>query len=151
MFKDRILEVSLGFIALLVITGIVAINFILDDGSSKPTYTSNPTTVKVTNMSTDPTELSLDTIFINIKSEKYKIFKADMAFKMKNEKDKKALDKNMENVRNAILQYLSSMVASKIDTVKGKEQLKLDLIEMLENSFGYKIETIYFKNIILSP
>lgn len=151
MFKDKILEISLGFIALLVITGIVAINFILDDGSSKPTYTSNPTTTKVTNISTDPKELSLDTIYINIKSEKYKIFKADMALKMKSVNDKKALDKNMDNVRNAILQYLASMDASKIDTVKGKEQLKENLIEMLEDSFGYKIETIYFKNIILSP
>lgn len=151
MFKDRILEVSLGFIALLVITGIVVINSILDDGSSKPTYTSNPVSTKVTNVSSDPSELSLDTIYINIRSEKYKIFKADMAFKMKNVSDKKALDKNMENVRNAILQYLASMDANKLDTVKGKEQLKLDLIEMLEDSFGYKIETIYFKNIILSP
>jgi len=151
MFKDKILEISLGFIALLVITGIVAINFILDDGSSKPIYTSNPPTTKVTNLSTDPKELSLDTIFINIKSEKYKIFKADMALKMKSVNDKKALDKNMDNVRNAILQYLATMDANRIDTVKGKEQLKLDLIEMLENSFGYKIETIYFKNIILSP
>ena len=151
MFKDKILEVSLGFIALLIITGIVVINFILDDGSSKPSYTSSPTTVKATNISTDPKELSLDTIFINIKSEKYKIFKADMALKMKSINDKKALDKNMENVRNAILQYLATMDSSKIDTVKGKEQLKLDLIEMLEDSFGYRIETIYFKNIILSP
>ncbi len=150
MFKDKILEISLGFIALLVITGIVAINFILDDGS-KPTYTSNPPTTKVTNISTDPTELSLDTIFINIRSSKYKIFKADIAFKMKNERDKKALDKNMENVRNALLQYLATMDANNLDTVKGKEQLKLDLIDMMESSFGYKIETIYFKNIILSP
>lgn len=150
MFKDRILEVSLGFIALLVITGIFVINSILDDGRS-PTYTSNPVSIKVTNISTDPTELSLDTIFINIKSDKYKIFKADMAFKMKNTSDKKALDKNMENVRNAILQFLAGMDANRLDTVKGKEQLKLDLIEMIENSFGYKIEAIYFKNIILSP
>ena len=150
MFKDKILEISLGFIALLVITGIVAINFILDDGS-KPIYTSNPPTTKVTNISTDPTELSLDTIFINIRSSKYKIFKADIAFKMKNERDKKALDKNMENVRNALLQYLATMDANNLDTVKGKEQLKLDLIDMMESSFGYKIETIYFKNIILSP
>ena len=74
-----------------------------------------------------------------------------MAFKMKNANDKKALDKNMNNVRNAVLQYLATMDANKLDTTKGKEQLKLDLIDMLEDSFGYKIETIYFKNIILSP
>lgn len=151
MFKDKILEISLGFIALLIITGIVVINSILDDGSNKPVYTSNPVTTKVTNISSDPSELSLDTIYINIRSEKYKIFKADMAFKMKNANDKKALDKNMNNVRNAVLQYLATMDANRLDTIKGKEQLKLDLIDMLEDSFGYKIETIYFKNIILSP
>ena len=88
MLKDKILRISLIFIAALIIVGIVTINFIIKD-SSQPTYTSSPKTQKVTNVSTDTKELSLDTIFITIRSDKYRILKADFAFKMKRESDRK--------------------------------------------------------------
>ena len=150
MFNDKLLKISLGFIALLIIVGFFVINYMLND-ENKPSYTSSPSTKNATNTSTDVKELSLDTIYINIRSQKYKILKADIALKLKSSNSKKALQGNMENVRNAVLQYLNAMDANGLETVKGKERLKQELIGMLEETFGYDIETIYIKNFILSP
>lgn len=151
MFNDKIFKVSLAIIVFLIILGFVAINFILNDDETKPSYTTMPSTAKATNISSDPKELGLETIFINIRSDKYKILKADIAFVMKNTQEKKALEKNIDNVRNVLLQYISSMDANKLQNEKGKERFKEELIDVMEESFGYKIETVYLKNFILSP
>jgi flagellar FliL protein len=151
MFNEKLLKISLGFILLLIIVGFFTINYMLNDDNNTPSYTSSPSTTRVTNSSTDVKELSLDTIYINIRSQKYKILKADIALKLKNANSKKALQGNMDNVRNAVLQYLNAMDANGLETVSGKERLKEELIDMLENTFGYEIETIYIKNFILSP
>lgn len=150
MFNERLLKISLGFILLLIIMGFVTINYMLKD-TNQSSYTDSPTAKKTTNMSSNAQELSLDTIFINVRSQKYKILKADIALVLKNSSGKKALQGNMDNVRNAVLQYLNTMDANGLETVSGKDRLKDELIEMLENTFGYEIETIYIKNFILSP
>lgn len=151
MFNEKLLKISLGFILLLIIVGFVTINYMLNDDNSAPSYTSSPSAARATNTSTDVKELSLDTIYINIRSQKYKILKADIALKLKNANSKKALQGNMDNVRNAVLQYLNAMDANGLETISGKERLKQELIDMLEETFGYDIETIYIKNFILSP
>lgn len=151
MFNEKLLKISLGFILLLIIVGFVTINYMLNDDNNAPSYTSSPSAARATNTSTDVKELSLDTIYINIRSQKYKILKADIALKLKNANSKKALQGNMDNVRNAVLQYLNAMDANGLETVSGKERLKQELIDMLEETFGYDIETIYIKNFILSP
>lgn len=150
MFNERLLKISLGFILLLIIMGFVTINYMLKD-TNQSSYTDSPTAKKTTNMSSNAQELSLDTIFINVRSQKYKILKADIALVLKNSSGKKALQANMDNVRNAVLQYLNTMDANGLETVSGKDRLKDELIEMLESTFGYEIETIYIKNFILSP
>ncbi|ATB70967.1 putative basal body-associated protein FliL [Sulfurospirillum diekertiae] len=151
MFNEKLLKFSLAFIALLLIIGFLILNYVLKDDNSEPSYTSSPIAKKANNLSTDAREVSLDTIYINIRSQKYKILKADIALVMKSNTSKKALQGNMDNVRNAVLQYLNSMDANGLETVNGKERLKEELIDMLENTFGYQIETIYIKNFILSP
>ncbi len=150
MFNEKLLRLSLIFIVFLIILGVVTINFVINDDKA-PMYTTSPKLAKVTNVSTDTKELGLDTIFIPIRAEKYKILKADFAIKMKKESDKRALQNNMDNVRNALLQYLASIDANRLGTIQGKDALKEELISLLEETFGYEIETIYFKNFILSP
>jgi flagellar protein FliL len=150
MFNERLLKISLGFITLLIIIGFVSIHYMLKD-NNQSSYDTSPIEKKTTTLSTNAQELSLDTIFINIKAKKYKILKADIALVLKNGATKKALQSNMENVRNAVLQYLNSMDANGLETLSGKDRLKEELIEMLESTFGYEIETIYIKNFTLSP
>lgn len=151
MFNDKIFRISFFIIGTLLIIGAIVVNLVFYGGDTKPTYTSMPKQVKVTNISTDPNELSVDRIFINLRSNKYKILKADIAVKMKTSAGKKALQSDMNNVRNALLQYIASIDANSLDTPKGKEKLKNELLDVLEESFGYEIESIYWKNIILSP
>ncbi|ARU50125.1 flagellar basal body-associated FliL family protein [Sulfurospirillum diekertiae] len=151
MFNEKLLKFSLAFIVLLLIIGFLILNYILKDNNNESSYTSSPVAKKANNLSTDAREVSLDTIYINIRSQKYKILKADIALVMKSNTSKKSLQGNMDNVRNAVLQYLNAMDANGLETVSGKERLKEELIDMLENTFGYQIETIYIKNFILSP
>lgn len=150
MFNERLLRISLLFIAFLIVLGTVTIKFMLND-SKDPQYTTSPKQIKASNMSTDAKEVDMDTIFIPIRAEKYKILKADFALKLKKESDKRALKSNMDNVRSTILQYLASIDANRLGTIQGKDALKAELISLLQETFGYEIETIYFKNFILSP
>lgn len=150
MQNDKVLKISIVIIFGLVLIGFFAIHSLLNDENA-PMYTSSPATVKVTNTSSDPMELSLDTIFINIHAQKYKILKADIAFKMKTSGDKKILKNNTDGMRNAILQYVAFMDANQLDTEKGKDKLKQDLIDLMNERFSAQVETVYFKNFILSP
>jgi len=151
MFNERLLKFSLAFIAILIIVGFWAISYMLKDTNNEPSYASTPSVKKANNLSTDVKEVSLDTININIKSQKYKLLKTDIALVMKSNTSKKALQGNMDNVRNAVLQYLNTMDSNGLETASGKERLKEELSDMLENTFGYQIETIYIKNFILAP
>jgi flagellar FliL protein len=150
MFNERLLKISLAFIAILILLGIIMINYALHDDGTRSSY-ENISSAKSAKASNNANEVSLDTIYINIKSSKYKILKADMALQMKSAQDKKALQGNMQNVRNAVLRYLNEMEANGLETNTGKDRLKEELIYMLEGSFGYEVETIYFKIFILSP
>lgn len=49
-----------------------------------------------------------------------------------------------------VLKYFSADGKS-LHTEKGKEALKEELIEVLEERFGYDVEAIYFKNFVLVP
>ncbi len=150
MFNEKLLKITLVFIVLLIVVGFLTINSLLKDDASISSYgTVSPT--KVTNASTDENEVSLDTIYINIRSQKFKIMKADIALIMQSSKGKKALKANMENVRNAVLQYLNTMDSNGLETNEGKERLKSELMGMLQDTFGYQVDTIYLKNFILSP
>jgi flagellar FliL protein len=151
MLNEKLLKITLSFIVLLIIIGFIAIRYMLKEDMGVSSYGNASPSAKVSNVSTDAKEVSLDTIYINIRSQKYKIMKADIALVMKNSAGKKALKSNMENVRNAVLQYLNTMKADGLETLEGKDRLKGELISMLEETFGYEIETIYLKNFILSP
>ncbi len=151
MLNEKLLKITLGFIILLIGIGFWTIRYMLKEDSSISSYENVAAKTKATNVSTDANEVSLDTIYINIRSQKFKIMKADIALIMKNASGKKALKGNMENVRNAVLQYLNTMDSNGLDTLEGKERLKSELMGMIEENFGYEVETIYLKNFILSP
>lgn len=150
MFNDKLLKLSLAVIVFLIIMGFTAINFMLKEDVSVGSQATNSTPKKTTLASTSENEVSLDTIFINIQSEKFKMMKTDIALVMKDKKGKKALMSDMENVRNAVLRYLNSMDSNGLDTPKGKDRLKSELMDMIQEKFGYEVETIYFKNFLLA-
>ena len=101
MFNEKLLKISLAFIALLILLGIIMINYALHD-EKQSSYEGVPQT-KSSKGNMNANEVNLDTIYINIKSPKFKILKADIALEMKNAQNKKAMQSNMQNVRNAVL------------------------------------------------
>ncbi len=100
---------------------------------------------------TDKTEVPLDGVVITLGGGKYHYMKADMSLKMKNRDDKKALEKNINDVRDLILRYTAIQNSDKLITDKGKQEYKDKLKQIIYNTFGYKVEDIYFRNFVLAP
>ena len=70
---------------------------------------------------------------------------------MKNRDDKKALEKNIDDVRDLVLRYTSVLNSNKLITDKGKQEYKEKLKKIIYNTFGYDVEDIYFRNFALAP
>ena len=100
---------------------------------------------------TDKTEVPLNGIVITLGGGQYHYMKADMSFKMKNVEDKKALQKNINDVRDLVLRYTSIYNSSKLITAKGKQEYKDKLKKIIYNTFGYDVQDIYFRNFVLAP
>jgi flagellar basal body-associated protein FliL len=105
---------------------------------------------KTSTEGTDPSDLAVDGILINLRGSQYSYMKADMTIKMKNKSDKKKLEKNIEKVRDLILRYSSTKSGNVLATPKGKEEYKNALKEMISDTFGYDIDAIYFRNFVLA-
>jgi len=105
---------------------------------------------KVGSRSTDKLEVALDKVLINMISGQYRYMKADISFKMKNEKDTEQLKKNMTYIRDTILRFSASQDSDKLSTDEGKQQFKKDLKDIIYESYGLEIEQIYFRNFVLA-
>lgn len=125
------------FLAILLVIKVIGLG---DDGGIASSKTS-----------LSDKEVSLDSVLISINSDKYTMLKADFSVIMARPSDKKNLEKSMESVRQTVLKYLFSADSKSLHTEKGKEALKEELIEVLEERFGYDVEAIYFKNFVLVP
>ena len=105
---------------------------------------------KSTTVSTNKLEVSIDKILINMHSGNYKYMKADMAFKMKDSKNKDNLVKSMPHIRDTILRFSSTQDSNKLSTPEGKKQYKEDLKDLIYESYGLDIEDIYFRDFVLA-
>jgi len=102
-------------------------------------------------MSTDALEVPLDKVLINISSGQYRYMKADMSFKMFDDEDRDKLVENMPLIRDMILRFSSEQDGSKLVTDKGREQYKIDLKNLIYDTYKLDIEKIYFRNFVLAP
>ena len=147
----KLLTVSLWTIVAIAVVIIISLKVVVLDNSKSLGGTFSLGTAKISTKSTDPNELSLDSMIMNIRADDYKILKADFGIKLTTKNGHKVLKENMQHVRSTILQHITSMDANQIHTERGKEILKRDLIELLEAKFGFEIESLYFRNFILVP
>lgn len=149
--NNKLISLSLWAIVIAVVGVIIVLKVaVLENGKSLGQSISLGNS-KVSIQSTDPDEVGLDNIVINIRSDNYKILKADFGLKLKNKSSQKTLEENMYAIRSAILQHITIMDSNLLHTEKGKELLKQSLIELLEEKYGLKIETLFFKTFILVP
>lgn len=147
----KVLTLSLWTIAIVAVVVLISLKVVVLDSNKSLGGSFSLGSAKISTKSTDPNELSLDSMIMNIRSDDYKILKADFGIKLANKNGYKVLKENMQHVRSTILQHITSMDANQIHTERGKEILKRDLIEILENKFGLEIENFYFRNFILVP
>ena len=151
---NKILKIVIGVIVLVAVTYIIVGIFFMSDGKTNTKFSGFGEMVapggKSNTVSSDKLEVNIDKILINMHSGNYKHMKADMAFKMKDENNKKALVESMSSIRNTILRFSSNQDSSKLSTSVGKQQYKEDLKDLLYESYGLAIEDIYFRNFVLA-
>jgi len=151
----KALKISLVVIILVVLTYFIVDTFLHGDKQTKTNYQKFSRQVahtsKKSTESTDKSIAAIDGITITLNSGKYHYMKSDMSFKMKNSDDKKALEKNMNDVRDLVLRYTSMQNGSLLSTNKGKEDYKNKIKDIIYQTFGYEIEDIYFRNFVLAP
>ncbi|MFK5881421.1 MAG: flagellar basal body-associated FliL family protein [Sulfurospirillum sp.] len=151
----KILKISLIVIVLVALVYFIVGIFMHGDGQTRDNFQKFSRHVAGrTNKSTqgtDKTEVPLDGIVITLGGGKFHYMKADMSLKMKNTDDKKALEKNIQDVRDLILRYTSTQNSDKLITEKGKKEYKDNLKKVIYNTFGYDVLDVYFRNFVLAP
>lgn len=151
----KALKISLVVIVLVALTYLIVHTFLYGDKQTKANFHkfSNYAagSSKKSTEGTDKSMAAIDGVTITLNGGKYHYMKADMSFKMKNIDDKKALEKNIDDVRDLLLRYTSRQNGNLLATYKGKEAYKEKLKDIIYKTFGYKIQDIYFRNFVLAP
>ena len=151
---NNILKISIAVILLVVATYLIVGTFFMSDSKTNTNFGGFGKMVKPSGksntVSTDKLEVSIDKILINMHSGNYKYMKADMSFKMKDEKNRDNLKKSMPQIRNTILRFSSNQNSNKLSTSQGKQQYKEDLKDLIYESYGLAIDDIYFRNFVLA-
>ncbi len=154
MNGSKALKISIVIIVLVVSVYFLVDTFIYSDKQARVKYQNFSQQVsrtsKISTEGTDPAEVSLSGILINLKGGQYHYLKADMSFKMKDKNDKSDIQKNIQQVRDLVLRYTTTIDSSQLVTTKGKEEYKQGLKKVINDTFGYKIEDIYFRNFVLA-
>ncbi|MDX1808726.1 MAG: flagellar basal body-associated FliL family protein [Sulfurospirillaceae bacterium] len=154
MNKMKILLIFLLVVFLAIVTYIAI--FVYQQGGMTPNknYTNFANAVsaklKIPTLGTDPTEAALNGVLVTLRGGQFGYMKADITFKMKNESDEKKIEKNMQAVRNLVLQYTSTLDSTRLMYPNQREQYKSDLKKIIYKTFGYEVEDIYFRNFVLA-
>jgi len=155
MNVSKILKISLVVIILVASAYLIVDTFLYGDKQTKGNFQNFSShvagTSKKSTEGTDKSMVAIDGVTITLSGGKYHYMKADMSFKMKNSDDKKAVEKNIDDVRDLLLRYTSRQNGNLLATDKGKEAYKEKLKDVIYQTFGYKIEDIYFRNFVLAP
>jgi len=151
---NKILKIVIIVIASVALIYVIVGTFFMSDSKTNTQFGGFGKMVKPSGksntVSSDKLEVSVDKILINMHSGSYKYMKADMAFKMKDEKNRDALKKNMPYIRDTILRFSSTQDSNKLSTPAGKQQYKKDLKDLIYESYGLDIEDIYFRDFVLA-
>jgi len=151
----KALKISMAVVFLVALVYFIINIFLNGDGQTRDNFqkfsqhVANRTDKST--QGTDKTEVPLNGIVITLGGGKYHYMKADMSFKMKSRDDKKALEKNINDVRDLVLRYTSVQNSDKLITDRGKQEYKDKLKKIIHNTFGYDVEDIYFRNFVLAP
>lgn len=151
---NKILKISASVVLLVALTYLIVGTFFMSDNKTNTQFGGFGNMVKPSGksstVSSDKLEVSIDKILINMHSGDYRYMKADMAFKMSDEKNREDLVKSMPSIRDTILRFSSNQDSDKLSTPEGKQQYKDDLKELIYESYGLAIDNIYFRDFVLA-
>ena len=101
-------------------------------------------------VSTDPLEVALDSIVINLGKGPYSYLKVEISLKAYDSLGKKDIDQNSALVRRLILQLSSQQDGNELATDQGKQAFKREIQEVLNDQLRLNVEAVYFRNFVLA-
>lgn len=145
MNGKRVLKITLIVLASVAFIYLVYGTF-FKDGPRFGTATSLGTS----KVSTDPLEVPLDQIIINLGKGPYSFLKAEISFKAYNSSGKDLIVENSEMVRRLVLNLASRTDGTELATDRGKQEFKQSLIKAVNEQLGLNVEAVYFRNFVLA-
>lgn len=152
-FLKKVLKVSaIVVLAVIIIYLVVGLFFMSSNKSGEfNTFGSSfKASSQSSSRSTDPLEVNMDKVLINLRSGQYRYMKADMSFKMGDENQKEIVLDSMPRIRDTILKFSSNQDSDEMKTDAGKEKFKEDLKNLIYDRHGIQIDAIYFRNFVLA-
>ncbi len=155
MESNKVLKISIVIVMVVAVTYGILSMFLSESSNLNTKFggfgkVMAPSSSKKSPKSTDELEVSIDKVLVGMSKGPYKYMKADMSFKMSDEKSKDGLQDNMAQARNVILRFSSSQDSSQLATDSGKQKYKEDLKEVLSDNLGYQVDDVYFRNFVLA-
>jgi flagellar FliL protein len=151
---NKILKISLIVVLCVALIYLIVATFFSNSSNVNSKFSGFGAMVgpssKSSTKGTDELEVSVDRILVNISRGEFKYMKADMSFKMKDDRNKEDLENNMPNIRDLIIRFSSAQDGNALASDEGKQKYKKDIIDIIQETYGYEIQDIYFRNFVLA-
>ena len=144
MERNKVSKIVMGIIIAVTLTYIIYGTFF----KSGPNFGFN--SMSISKVSTDPLEVALDNMVINLGKGQFSYVKAEFSIKTGSKSSSKVLSQNREGVRRLILSILSRQDGDELVTDKGKQMLKKLISESINEQIGIQVEDVYFRNFVLA-
>lgn len=108
------------------------------------------TVVGTKEVSTDPLEVPLDQIIINLGRGPYSFLKAEISLKAYDSYGAKQIMQKKEMVRRLVLNLASRADGEELATERGKEEFKKILMDSVNDQLGLNVQAIYYRNFVLA-
>jgi len=145
-----------GNIALIVAI-LVALIYIIYGTFFKQTFSSSssmfsfaPPNRSAPKPITNPNEIGLDQILINLGKGDFRFLKAEISVEAPSKNDAKEAQKNKEALRRMVLHLASQEDGTILATPAGKEAFKERIISEARMQLGLRLSGVYFRNFVLA-
>ena len=101
-------------------------------------------------VSTDPLEVPMDQIIINLGKGSYSFLKAELSLKAHDRTGAKQIIENSEMIRRLVLNIAARTDGEELATDRGKQEFKQELIKSINDQLGLNVQAIYFRNFVLA-
>jgi len=99
----------------------------------------------------EPGEFQMDQIIVNpAKTNGQRYLLVQISLELVNKDDEALVKKNKSRIRNDLIKYLSSQTVSELQGIKGKENLRVKLIEIINGDLGKRsVCNLYYSKYVM--